>query len=143
MDMKKIFSITINDQLLHFAILFFRIIIGAFMLTHGYSKLLYLFSGEEIEFLDFLGIGLTASLALAVFAEFFCSILIIIGLGTRWATIPLIVTMLVAAFIAHCADPFGKKEMALLYLSSYIVLLFLGSGKFSLDALISGKTSTK
>jgi putative oxidoreductase len=141
--MKKIFSITINDQLLHFAILFFRIIIGAFMLTHGYSKLLYLFSGEEIEFLDFLGIGLKASLALAVFAEFFCSILIIIGLGTRWATIPLIVTMIVAAFIAHGADPFGKKEMALLYLSSYIVLLFLGSGKFSLDGLISAKTSSK
>jgi putative oxidoreductase len=141
--MKKIFSISINDQLLHFAILFFRIIIGAFMLTHGYSKLLYLFSGEEIEFLDFLGIGLKASLALAVFAEFFCSILIIIGLGTRWATIPLIVTMIVAAFIAHGADPFGKKEMALLYLSSYIVLLFLGSGKFSLDGLISAKTSSK
>jgi putative oxidoreductase len=141
--MKKLFRVTINDQLLHFAILFFRIIIGAFMLTHGYSKLLYLFSGEEIEFLDFLGIGLKASLALAVFAEFFCSILIIIGLGTRWATIPLIVTMIVAAFIAHGADPFGKKEMALLYLSSYIVLLFLGSGKFSLDGLISAKTSSK
>jgi putative oxidoreductase len=141
--MKKLFSITINDQLLHFAILFFRMIIGAFMLTHGYSKLLYLFSGEEIEFLDFLGIGFKASLALAVFAEFFCSILIIIGLGTRWATIPLIVTMIVAAFIAHGADPFGKKEMALLYLSSYIVLLFLGSGKFSLDGLISAKTSSK
>jgi putative oxidoreductase len=45
--------------------------------------------------------------------------------------------MLVAAFIAHGDDPFGKKEMALLYIVVYVFLLFAGSGKFSVDYLIS------
>jgi putative oxidoreductase len=137
--MKKLFSISIHDEMLHVGILFFRIMIGAFMLTHGYPKLQMLFSGEEIQFLDPFGIGQTASFALAVFAEFACSILIIIGFGTRLASVPLIITMLVAAFMAHGSDPFGKKEMALLYLGSYILLLIVGSGKYSIDKFIAGK----
>jgi putative oxidoreductase len=56
------------------------------------------------------------------------------------ATIPLIITMSVAAFVAHGADPFGKKELALLYLVIYLFLLFAGSGKFSIDYLISRKS---
>ena len=73
--MKKLFTTSINDQLLQIGILFFRVIIGAFMLTHGYPKLMKLLSGAEIQFLDPFGIGQTASFALAVFAEFACSIL--------------------------------------------------------------------
>lgn len=105
------------------------------MLTHGYPKLQRLLSGE-FQFADPFGLGPGVSLGLAVFAEFFCSILLILGLGTRLATIPLIVTMSVAAFIAHGADPFARKEMALLYLVSYIVLLFSGPGKISVDQLL-------
>lgn len=105
------------------------------MLTHGYSKLQKLLAGD-FQFADPFGLGPGVSLGMAVFAEFFCSILLILGLGTRLATIPLIVTMLVAAFIAHGADPFAKKEMALLYLVSYIVLLFSGAGKISVDQLL-------
>jgi putative oxidoreductase len=41
--------------------------------------------------------------------------------------------MLVAAFVAHAGDPFGKKEMALLYLLVYITLFITGPGKYSID----------
>jgi putative oxidoreductase len=110
------------------------------MLTHGYPKLMKLLAGGEIRFADPFALGMTFSLVLTVFAEFFCSILIGFGFGTRLATIPLIITMLVAAFIAHGDDPFGKKEMALLYIVVYVFLLFAGSGKFSVDYLISRKS---
>lgn len=108
------------------------------MLTHGYPKLQRLFAGE-MQFGDPLGLGPEVSLVLAVFAEFFCSILVMLGFGTRLAVVPLIVTMAVAAFMVHGADPFGRKEMALLYLVGYVVLLLTGSGKISVDRLISRK----
>ncbi len=120
-------------------VLILRICIAAFMITHGWPKLLRLFEGGEIQFGDPIGLGPTLSLILVVFAEFFCSILIGIGLGTRLASIPLIFTMLVAAFVAHADDPFRQKEMALLYFLFYIFLLVVGSRKYSLDFLLTRK----
>lgn len=91
----------------------------------------------DFAFADPIGIGEPATLVLAVFAEVVCSTFIFIGLGTRIAAVPLIATMLVAAFVANWDSPFGKKELALLYLFIYITLLILGSGKYSLDFLFS------
>ncbi len=103
------------------------------MLTHGWPKLMRFFSEDSIKFADPIGIGVIPSLLLAVFSEVVCSVFIILGLGTRAASIPLIITMMVAAFIVHADDPFARKEMALLYLLGYIMLLILGSGKYSID----------
>lgn len=111
---------------------FFRIAISAMMLTHGLPKLQKLVSGN-FEFGDPIGIGAAPSLFLTVIGEFLCPILIIIGFKTRLASIPAAVTMLVAAFIAHGGDPFGKKEMALLYLVGFITIALLGPGKYSID----------
>ncbi|MDD7915352.1 DoxX family protein [Polaribacter ponticola] len=121
------------------ALLILRVVIGIFMLTHGWGKMETLFSGEPIQFPDPMGIGATFSLALAVFAEVLCSVLIIIGLGTRLASLPLIITMLVAAFIVHANDGFGKQEFALLYGVIYLTIALIGAGKYSLDYLISNK----
>ena len=116
------------------ASLILRLSLGLLMLNHGYPKLMKFFSGEEIKFGDPIFLGVTASLTLAVFAEFFCSILIAIGLWTRLALIPLMITMLVAVSIVHFNDPMNKKELGLLYLLPYIALFLLGSGRFSVDA---------
>ncbi len=99
-----------------------------------------LLAGGEIHFANPLGLGATLTLILAVFSEVVCSILIGIGLGTRLASIPLMFTMFVAAFITHGADPFGKKEMALLYLLFYLALLVIGSRKYSIDYLLTRRT---
>ena len=136
--MKNLFSTKINLKSLDFILLLIRIAVAAFILTHGYPKLQKLLAGDEIQFADPFGLGMAFSFGLAVFAEFFCSILV--GFGIRLATIPLIINMLVAAFIAHGADPFAKKELALLYLVIFVFLLFTGSGKFSVDYLISRKS---
>lgn len=114
-------------------ILLLRLGVGGLMLTHGIPKLLRLFGSDPIQFADPIGIGVEASLTLAVFSEVICSILIIVGLATKLASIPLIITMAVAFFIVHADDPFQRKELALFFLIVYIVLLFTGSGKYSLD----------
>ncbi len=124
-----------SESLKNLWLLGLRVISSAFMLTHGWPKFQQLISGEEITFGDPLGIGATASLILAVFAEFFCSIFVALGIRTRLAAIPLSITMLVAAFIAHGDDPFGRKEKALLYLLIYITLIVVGGGKYTLDSL--------
>ena len=136
--MKKLFQTKLNNTSIDLSLLLLRLATGVFMLTHGFPKLQRLLAGE-MQFGDPIGLGPEVSLVLAVFAEVVCSILIVLGLGTRLAAIPLIVTMAVAAFIAHGADPFGRKEMALLYLVGYVVLLLSGSGKFSVDRIISKK----
>ncbi|MDR7129862.1 putative oxidoreductase [Algoriphagus sp. 4150] len=121
-------------------LLIMRLGAGGMMLTHGYPKLMRLIGDEPIKFMDFLGIGSVASLSLAVFAEVVCSILIMIGFKTRLATVPLMVTMLTAALIAHAADPFGKKELPLLYFVVFLGILIFGAGKFSIDGFSNRKS---
>lgn len=101
------------------------------MLTHGYPKLLKLLSGN-FAFPDPIGLGPELSLILATFAEFFCSILILIGCKIRLATIPLIITMLVALLIVHGNESVFEHWNILLYLFTYGILLHLGAGKFSI-----------
>ncbi len=137
MTIKRLFHTGTREEYLNILVLLLRISIAAFMLTHGWPKLSKLLAGGEIQFGDPIGLGPTFSLILVVFAEFLCSVLIGIGLGTRLATLPLIFTMIVAAFVTHGADPFGRKEMALLYILIYITLLVLGSRKYSIDYLLT------
>jgi len=137
--MKRLLHTATNDNYLDLLSFVLRVSIAAFMLTHGLGKLNLLFSENEIQFPDPIGLGATFSLALTVFAEVVCSILIGLGLGTRLASFPLIITMLVATFVMHGADPFAKKEFALLYLLIYLVVLVVGSRKFSLDYLLQKK----
>lgn len=119
----------------HFATLILRLSFGGLMLTHGYQKLLN-YNNLSEKFMDFLGMGSELSLILTIGSELGCAILLLLGLFTRFAAIPLIFTMLVATFLAHGNDPLADKEMALLYLSGYFSILFLGAGKYSLDHLI-------
>jgi len=123
--MKQLFSTNYSTGLLHFWLLINRIAVSAFMLTHGLPKLYRFFGDGDIRFADPLGIGVLPSLASAVFAEVICSILIIIGFGTRLATIPLIITMAVAVFMVHAADPFQRMELGLMYLFAFMTILVL------------------
>ena len=134
--MKRLFKTGTGEGTLDLAVLIVRVSVSLSMLTHGWPKLNRLLEGGEISFGDPLGLGPTVSLVLAVFAEVVCSVLIALGLGTRLASIPLIVTMGVAAFVVHGSDPFRGKEMAILYMVFYILLMLTGSRKYSLDRIL-------
>ncbi|MGF1558306.1 MAG: DoxX family protein [Flavobacteriaceae bacterium] len=122
-----------NSLRIELGLLILRISSSVMLLTHGIPKFQKLIAGGEIEFGDPIGIGAAPSLFLAVIGELVCPILIIIGYKTRFAAIPSAITMGVAAFIVHAADPFGTKEKALLFLTCFVVIIFLGPGKFSID----------
>lgn len=112
--------------------LVFRLVLGVWILTHGWDKI-STFSEKVNFFPDPLGIGSTLSLGLATFAEFFCGILLIFGCFTRFAAFNLLMTMLVAGVIFHAADPFSKKELALLYAAGFFYFLMAGGNRFSVD----------
>ncbi len=114
------------------AMLILRLSLGATMLlAHGLPKL----NGfPNAEFPDPLGVGAVFSLALTIFAEVICSLLLMLGLWTRLALIPLMATMFVAFFLVHSDDPFRNKELALLYLFGYTTLFAGGPGSFAVDS---------
>ncbi len=122
------------------ALLLLRVVFGASMIAgHGLRKLGRLFGDAEIRFSDPFGLGPVASLSLATFAEVICAGLLVIGLWTRWALIPLIVTMLVAAFYSHWGEPYSEMELAFLYLVVYGALMLTGPGWFSADEQLRAK----
>lgn len=120
------------DKMNSLGLLILRVAFGCFMLVHGIPKLKG-FSEMSDKFPDPLGIGSQFSLISAIGAEVGCSLLLILGLGTRIAALPLVFTMLIALFVVHGADPWQKKELAALYLAVYVTLVLTGGGRCSLD----------
>ena len=70
------------------------------------------------------------------FAEFFCGLLIAIGLGTRPAALIVATNMSVAAFRQHANDPYLRAELAYLYLAVAMMFVLVGAGRFSIDRVI-------
>jgi putative oxidoreductase len=131
----------VKDKLLDLGLLILRLGAGGFMLFgHGLQKLLS-YSEMSAKFPDPIGLGSELSLILAIFAEFLCSALVMLGLVTRLAALPVCATMFVAAFLVHVDDPFAKKELALLYLVVFVFLALAGGGSFSLDSVIRRRRS--
>jgi len=106
---------------------------GMLLYGHGWSKLMHF--GERLgTFADPIGLGSEVSFVLVVFAEVLCSVLVILGLLTRLAVVPLLIFCVVAVFVQHLHDPWPRKELPLLYAIPFLTLLFTGPGRYSLDA---------
>ena len=101
---------------------------------HGWPKLIS-FTESMDGFPDYIGLGSPISLGLVVFAEFFCAIALALGIATRAVTVPLIITMAVAAFFYHATDPMSDRESSLIYLACFVTILLAGSGKYSLNRI--------
>lgn len=134
--MKKLLSTNYSDLSFNISLFLLRVVPGLMMMVnHGYGKLVH-FAERKDKFMNFMGIGSTTSLALAIFAEFFCAFLLITGLFTRLCVLPLVITMAVALFKANNSEIFGDGEDAALYLTVFTGILLLGPGKFSVDGVM-------
>lgn len=131
--------VTTSSKSVSFSLFVLRIGVSISMIyLHGYPRLIN-FSKISSEFADPLGLGAETSLALVIFAEFFCSLFLILGLFTRWSCIPLIITMIIATWIINGGKGFIFQEKSFVYLISYISLLISGGGYFSLDFKLFGR----
>lgn len=111
-----------------------RLAFGGMLLPHGIQKIqVFAQDPAHVHFIDWLGIGATASILLSIFAEAICTIMVIIGFKTRWFAIPVLINMAVAVLVAHHGAPWMEKELPMAYLSAFAAIALLGGGKFSLD----------
>ncbi len=115
----------------HLGLLVLRVGFSLMLLVHGIQKVETLFSSPT-NFSDPIGIGSTLSLILVLFAEVICTVLIIVGIKTRLACIPIIVLMVVAVAIVHKGDPLMARELAILYLIAFSAIALSGGGRIAL-----------
>lgn len=134
--MKKLLNISYSASAFNIALLILRVGAGVLLAAHGYQKLIN-FQDMSSHFVNFLGLGSTISLSLTIFAEFFCSIFVILGLFTRLAAIPIVINMAVAVGKGHNYDFFGKAEAASLFFLVFLTILLIGPGKASIDGAIN------
>jgi putative oxidoreductase len=132
MNLEKILAGFANQ---HLGLLLLRVPASLLMMMHGWAKFLKLQAGGEIEFFNFLNLGPVISLILTIIGELIAPAFIVLGFQTRTAAIPVIVTMAVAAFVAHAGDPIADREHALLYLFVFSSILLLGGGKYGVTML--------
>lgn len=133
--MSRFLSTKYSVGAFNFGMLVLRVFTGLLLSSHGYSKLVQ-FSVLKHKFMNFMHLGSTTTLVLVIFAEFFCSIFLILGLFTRFACIPIIIAMSVVVFVASHGDIFGHGERGMMFLAATIAILFCGPGKISVDGMI-------
>ncbi len=138
---KKIFAPGNDSAATNLALFVMRLWLGPTMFfNHGLDKLVH-FHDIAPGFPDPLGIGHPVSLALVMFAEVAGSLLLTIGLLTRFAALTLVIDLFVAFLMVHQTALNGKNggELAFIYLSGFVALLIAGGGMISLDMVVFGK----
>lgn len=121
------------------ALLFLRVFFGlSLALAHGLAKLppSERFLNGVVE----MGFPIPVVFAWAAgLSEFGGGILIALGLLTRPAAFFILCTMFTAVFIRQAGDPFGERELALLYGAWAVFMLLAGAGRYSVDARLRGR----
>lgn len=134
--MKKLFSSGFTNGSVNFSLFLLRVVFGGLILTqHGWDKLVR-FNTARYGFPDPFHIGATASFSLVVFAEAFCALFVVLGLLTRLAAVPLVITMGVVVFMIKGHASIGERELPIMYLAAFMVIMVAGPGKVSVDKLI-------
>ena len=125
------------------SIILIRVMVACVFLSEGIQKFLF---SDSLGVGRFVKIGIPAPEILAPFVglvEIICGVLILLGLFTRFATIPLIIVMLVAFSTTKIPILLEKGFWAMAHeartdwsmMLALIFLLMVGSGRWSLDDL--------
>ena len=125
-------------------LLVLRLLIGLnLFLKHGWEKPTT-FAAMAVNFPDPIHIGPVPSLVFALISDAICSVLVMLGLGTRWAALYIIVNVSTAWALVHhfvfYGVPYGlgdHGELCTLYISAFLAIFVAGPGRYSLDAIIA------
>ena len=134
--MKRLLTTSCTNSSFNLAVFVIRVTFGLLLLlNHGIAKMKNFGTLQE-RFYDPFHISHQGSLLLVLFAEVFCAAFIIMGLFTRLAAIPIVIELIVAVFLFHKGQPVSNFEPAILFLAAFVAILFMGSGKYSLDGVL-------
>lgn len=123
-----------------------RIWTGATLfLRHGWEKQPAHWAQFIAHFPNPIGLGSHPSFFIAFFSDFVCAILLMIGLGTRWAALYCLGNIFVAWAFVHHFGFFAKGpgsdhgELMVLYMGALLTLVIAGPGAASLDRILTKK----
>jgi putative oxidoreductase len=121
-----------KEEYFYFA---FRVLIGFIFFQHGAQKLFGVFGGKSVALFSLMG--------LAGVIEFFGGIAIAFGLFTRLVALFTGIEMAFAYLMVHISHGWmpivNKGELALLYLSGFLVLIAYGAKKWSVERALLKK----
>ncbi len=118
-----------------------RVATGVVFLNHGYQKLfVWGFSGVTDAFTH-MGVPLPGVMGpLIALLEVFGAVALIFGFLTRPIAVAFVCDMLGAILLVRLKDGFSKYELEFMLVAASAALFFTGAGRFSIDALIAGRT---
>jgi putative oxidoreductase len=118
-------------------LLLFRLLAGfALLRVHGLEKIAN-YQEEVRSIPDPFGLGGEVNVAIAIFSDVFCALLVMGGLFTRLASLAVMSTTLVGLLFVHINDPWHGRDVPMVYSIMFLVILLLGPGKYSLDGALS------
>jgi putative oxidoreductase len=136
--MKKILSTGYTDTAFNLATFLLRVTFGLLMwINHGVPKLTH-FSEWRDTFYDPFHIGHFWMLTMSILAEVFASMMLILGVFSRIAAFAILLEMAALIILFYHGRPIGHFEDAILFLTGFLVIIIVGPGKWSVDAM-SGK----
>lgn len=130
-----------KERLQNLGLLVLRLLVGFGIALHGWGKI----SGDISAFAEGavagrLGFPMPVLFAwAAALSEFLGGLSLIFGLFTRLGALMVLFVMATAFFLFHAADPWEMKELAFVYGSTVLALIFTGGGRYSLDNRWCGK----
>ena len=121
-----------------------RLLVGAVFVMHGYQKVFVAGPAGTVNMFGHMGFPPVAAY-LAMGAELGCGALLVLGLLTRLAAIPILVTMVVAVVKVHLPNGFFLMpsapgyEYALTLGVAALALVLAGPGVLAVDNVLAGK----
>ena len=113
----------------------------AMFLGYGLVKVMD-FPGQIEERAGFLGMPGELAAGLLVFAEVVCALLVAAGFLTRAAAVPIVIAMLIAAFVGLAGEDFVTRVPALFFAMTSLTFVLTGPGRFSVDRLVEDRLTS-
>lgn len=129
----------LKNPLYNLAMLFFRTALAVQLIAvHGLKKLgIGVENAEAIP--NPLGFPSALNDGIAIAANVYLPVLLIFGFLTRLAALPALAVTLTGYFIVHAHDPLSVSDVPYMYSISLLLIVFLGSGRYSADYFLSQK----
>jgi len=128
------------DRLQPLALLLLRLLLGAVMIGHGYGKVFQGGLARHVHMVS--SLGLPGWLAYpSAFTEFFGGILLILGVGTRFVSLLMLIDMSVAIWKVHWKNGMfghGGYEFPLSLVVIAFALISFGAGPIAPDRIFAG-----
>ncbi|MHA3789430.1 DoxX family protein [Flavobacterium hauense] len=141
--MKKLFKLItgsdLGSPLYNFAILFFRVAVATeLIVVHGFKKI-----GIGVDVVEVipnpLGLPEALNSFVAIAANVYLPILIVLGFFTRLAAIPALAVTATGYFLMHGHDPLPERDIPFMYSISLLTIVMFGAGRYSIDGYLNKK----